>query len=318
MSEVFIIQGRKPASGGGGWTDDGTVVRLDTSTDNVSIGTATAGGKLFIDGDTDEIQLQIQANATQTSDVLVIENSSGTDMMTVAGDGGVLIQPPSNITDSLVVNRANGDALLTADTTNNRIGFGPVASLDAPFHFQGSNGELRIQSTGADTTNKNGRMSITHYDLTEEPFVIFLASANNGANTINYGGGSASYNSATQLNFYAAADSTTTSGSRVIRMTSDGVSIRVGGNATAPTSPLDVFQDDASGAVPVISLEQDDISEPFIAFAGNAASATLTQSFVAEADVTTATRQGFFKIDVDDQGNQITDGVYFVPFYSLS
>ena len=41
-------------SGGGGWTDDGDVVRLDTESDNVGIGTDTPSGKLHVysnDGD---------------------------------------------------------------------------------------------------------------------------------------------------------------------------------------------------------------------------------------------------------------------------
>lgn len=36
--------------GGGGWVDDGAVVRLETSTDNVGIGTASPQGKLDING----------------------------------------------------------------------------------------------------------------------------------------------------------------------------------------------------------------------------------------------------------------------------
>ncbi len=37
--------------GGGGWIDDGTVVRLTTATDNVGIGTTSAWQKLTVSGD---------------------------------------------------------------------------------------------------------------------------------------------------------------------------------------------------------------------------------------------------------------------------
>ncbi len=73
-----------------GWTDDGTEVRLTTSTDEVEIG--SAGGlsaKLAINGDADEIQLLVQANGTQTTNVFVVENSAGTDLFTVEGSGDV-------------------------------------------------------------------------------------------------------------------------------------------------------------------------------------------------------------------------------------
>ena len=52
--------------------------------------------------------------------------------------------------------------------------------------------------------------------------------------------------------------------------------------------------------------------------AGSAAAATLTQTIVAEADVTTATRQGFVKVYVQDDGNQITDQAYFMPIFTLA
>ena len=65
-----------------GWTDDGTVVRLTTSTDDVAIGGATSLGKLTIYGDTAaEITQVIRTVAAQTADVLLVENSAGTDQV---------------------------------------------------------------------------------------------------------------------------------------------------------------------------------------------------------------------------------------------
>jgi len=78
------------------------------------------------------------------------------------------------------------------------------------------------------------------------------------------------------------------------------------------------LQSSSSGAQPVLYLDQADVSEEFIHFVGTAAAATLTQSIVAEADVTTATRQGFLKTYVQDDGNQITDQDYFVAIYTLA
>ncbi len=92
----------------------------------------------------------------------------------------------------------------------------------------------------------------------------------------------------------------------------------VGIGTTGPTAQLHVDQSGTATAQPVLKMDQADVSEEFIGFIGAAAAATLTQSLVDEGDVTTATRIGFFKIDIDDVGNQITDGTYFVPFFSLA
>ncbi len=91
-----------------------------------------------------------------------------------------------------------------------------------------------------------------------------------------------------------------------------------GVNNVAPAAQMDVDQSDTAGAIPVIRLDQADVDEPFAKYIGTAAAATLTRSIVAEADVTTATRQGFIKIEIEDIGNQVTDQDYFVPFYTLA
>ena len=81
---------------------------------------------------------------------------------------------------------------------------------------------------------------------------------------------------------------------------------------------LRIEQAAGGGAEPVVQMEQADVSEEFIRFIGTAAAATLTNSLVAEADVTTATRQGFVKVFVEDDGNQITGQAYFMPLFTLA
>jgi hypothetical protein len=51
---------------------------------------------------------------------------------------------------------------------------------------------------------------------------------------------------------------------------------------------------------------------------GTAAAATVTNSIVAQADVTTATVAGYVKVEVQDDGNQITDQDYYMPVYTLT
>ena len=72
------------------WATDTGVVNLVTDGNTVTIGSATTGGKLFVDGDADEIQLQLQGNGTQTADILVAESSAGADLFNVQGDGDIV------------------------------------------------------------------------------------------------------------------------------------------------------------------------------------------------------------------------------------
>ncbi len=88
--------------------------------------------------------------------------------------------------------------------------------------------------------------------------------------------------------------------------------------APTPGAQLHIEQSDNAASVPVFLLDQTDVDEPFIKYVGTAAAATLTRSIVAEADVTTATRQGFVKVEIEDIGNQVTDQDYFVPFFTLT
>ena len=70
------------------------------------------------------------------------------------------------------------------------------------------------------------------------------------------------------------------------------------------------------GGDPIESF-QSQTAESFIRFKGTAASADLSKSIAAEGDVTTATRQGFVQVFVEDLGNQITDQKYYIPVYTL-
>ncbi len=87
---------------------------------------------------------------------------------------------------------------------------------------------------------------------------------------------------------------------------------------TTDSGQVAIDQSSTTGAEPVLFLDQADVSEEFIRFVGTAASAVLTQSIVDEGDVTTATRAGFVKVFVQDDGNQITDQAYFVPIFTLA
>ncbi|MBU0570376.1 MerR family DNA-binding transcriptional regulator, partial [Patescibacteria group bacterium] len=74
------------------WTEASGVVYLATSTSNVTVGSTGNLAKLGIDGDTNEIQLLVQSNATQTSNLAVFEQSDGTNVFTVDNSGNLAIE----------------------------------------------------------------------------------------------------------------------------------------------------------------------------------------------------------------------------------
>ena len=115
--------------------------------------------------------------------------------------------------------------------------------------------------------------------------------------------------------FYTAPGSSNDDIAEVMRLTAAG---DVGIGLGAPLGQLHVEQASTSGAQPVLFLDQSDISEEFIRLIGTSTNASLTTSIVEEAAVTTATREGFLKVFVQDDGNQITDQAYFIPIFTLA
>jgi len=93
---------------------------------------------------------------------------------------------------------------------------------------------------------------------------------------------------------------------------------RLGAGTTSPLGKIDATQSSSSGAIPPLYLYQADVDQDLIRFRGTAAASSLTNSIVAEAEVTTATRAGFLKVYVQDDGGQITDQMYFMPIFTLA
>jgi len=73
------------------WTDGGTTVYLTDTTDELVIGGSSplSSAKFSIDGDADQIQLIVQGNATQTTNLATFEQSDGTDVFTITNAGNL-------------------------------------------------------------------------------------------------------------------------------------------------------------------------------------------------------------------------------------
>lgn len=128
------------ASGGSSpWTTTSNVVNLNTATDSVTIGSTTAGGKLFVDGDADEAQLQIQGHSTQTSNLAIFENSAGTDQITFSVSGGAIFNESGGSTDEFRVETDTDTDALHIDYANDTVGvfLDPASAPSKSFTVRG-------------------------------------------------------------------------------------------------------------------------------------------------------------------------------------
>ena len=95
-------------------------------------------------------------------------------------------------------------------------------------------------TTAGTLTNNNdkaARIGFNHYSTSEEPFCFVSAGSGSSSNSIAFGGGTSTMNAATQLTFFTAANTTTTTGSERMRIDSSG---NLGIGTTSPNTKLQV------------------------------------------------------------------------------
>lgn len=124
----------------------------------------TMTGALVIDGSADAIQLRVQGHSTQTSFLLVLEDSAGNDQVTVSNDGAVVINEEGNDADFRV--ESDGDAnALYVDASANTVQVGAATTSDsAKFYVAGKislSGELEANGD----FNHDGS-NVGFYDVT--------------------------------------------------------------------------------------------------------------------------------------------------------
>ncbi len=92
---------------------------------------------------------------------------------------------------------------------------------------------------------------------------------------------------------------------------------RVGIGESNPSGTLHVCQNDDTGQIPVLILDQTDVSENMIKFIGESTT-DASQTLVDAADRTTpGSIKGWIKVHIEDEQatNPIPSGTYYIPFY---
>jgi hypothetical protein len=151
------------ATADGGWTDDGTIVRLTTTTDTVQIGSVKRLGKFNVGGD---IGLNLLNSIYFGSDATRISSLTGGDLRFVAEDLSMLT------TEDITFGHYGDETWIKFDNVNKRVGIGSLSPTDRLHVVQNvaTAGLSAIKGVATPTTVSNNgvygeSMSSTGYGL---------------------------------------------------------------------------------------------------------------------------------------------------------
>ena len=216
--------------------------------------------------------INILAEGTTGHSRIKLSDTAGTDgQISYSHNDRALIFAAGGTTERLRIDssgRLGIQGAATKGVLDVRASGGSATMLTAVF---GAN-EGTTAGTLSDNTDKGARVGLYHYDTDEEPYSLFSSGATSSANSINFGGGTGLMNAATSLGFYTAANTTTTTGTKRMDISSSGnVTINTGnliigtsgkgidfsadGNASGQTSEL--FDDYEEGTWNVTSFNYD-------------------------------------------------------------
>ena len=115
--------------GSGGWTDDGTIIRLSTTTDSVQMGSVSRLGKFNVGGN---IGLNVTSSIYFGSDETRITGLTGGDLRFVAEDLSMLT------TEDITFGHFGDETWIKFDNANKRVGIGTLAPTDRLHVVQGT------------------------------------------------------------------------------------------------------------------------------------------------------------------------------------
>jgi hypothetical protein len=206
-----------------------TAIAANTAkvTNATHTGDVTGSGALTIATDAVDIAMLSATGTASSSTFLRGDNSwvTPTDTNTVFDpDGAQVFNESGADVDFRVESDTDANSLFVQGSDGN-VGIG-VASPSAKIDIADSSIAALLGSssgtTRADATSKVARVGVVHYTNAQEPVGFLYGQSTASKNQIAIGGGTASVNAATEINFWTAADQTTTTGTERMRIDSSG------------------------------------------------------------------------------------------------
>jgi len=156
-----------------------------------------------------------------------------------------------------------GNDSIVTTALKGKVGIG-TDSPDYGLDVVSTSGFLRLGSSETDATQKFSRFVTPHYLNAEQPFLGMMCVSNAGLNRVSIGGGSSLVNTATEIQFYTATNTTTTTGTERMRIDTHG-KIGIG---TSPDARLHVNAP-SSNTIPIFQLDDNGTAKFVVGEAGN-------------------------------------------------
>lgn len=300
-----------------------------------------------IEGVGDITQFIVKAAPVQTNNLVEIQANDGSQYITVTGLGETILDVTS--TEALLVRKnADGGDVLTVDTTNEFVhisgflGVGAAALSDrilrtdkvfnsgsavfgATIQVQNQgNGAVRGASYSAIATSAStpsdvfGVEAVARTLSTSSPTRMaagVFRGQMDSTGTVSsirtvWIKAPSKHASATITTLYGLYIDALTQGNTDIAIFTQGGKHVLGDYVT-------IDQPSATGQQPVLSLDQADFDYVLVKVIATAEAASADRTLVADSDFgTPGALVGWVQIEIQDDGNRITDGDYWVPFYA--
>lgn len=266
---------------------------LDASADFIGIGKSNPASLLDVSGNTNvDGNIAVGGGTVpSTTTLLIADNNTASKRFTTANTNfnGLSLTVVAAITSgstSGILTGSSGRAVIESPNTQNWTADVGVRGVSGAVLIRPTSGTITGAASfyGANDVSTGG--TVTNF------YGLYLEDMSRGTN--NYG---IYQTGTTDINYFAG---------------------NVGVGISAPAAKLHIDQASTTAAVPVLTIDQADISEEFIRFIGTSANGVLTQSIVEAADVATATIAGYLKVYISDDGNQLADASYYLPIYTLA
>ena len=237
---------------------------LYNSGTNIGIGTSSPAAMLDVVGWSDNLSALFGNNTTNNFNkqtyigsrhytnaeepiniIGVVSGSSTSNLRIGGGTSNLNAATEIRLYTAANTTTTTGTARMTIHSNGN-IGIGFTTAPAARLDVVGESNDITALFGNVTSLNssKFANIGLRHYaGSTEEPLGLIAATSSNSINNVSIGGGASVLNAATQIQFYTAANTTTTTGTARMTITSAGL---VGIGTTSPGSKLTVHNQGAA------------------------------------------------------------------------